>query len=137
MVSYPEPSGWNSTRLDNCVLMVAKKETGIKPFILERRTCKLTFPEDHEYHGMVIRARLDVDVKTFLDLQTLSSSEVAEETKEAFLRFGQDIVLEWNVHDENGQPINADGDGFISLPPTVCGAIIDSWAQMAGTVGEV
>ena len=115
--------------------MVAK-DTGIKPFILERRTCKLEFPESNPYHGMVIRARLDVDVKTFLDLQSLSQSENAQETKEAFLKFGSEIVLEWNLHDDNGQEIPATGDGFIQLPPAVCGEIIDSWAKVAATVGE-
>ena len=116
--------------------MVAK-DTGIEPFILERRSCKLTFPEDHEYYGMVIRARLDVDVKTFLDLQRLTASEDGEETKEAFLKFGNEIVLEWNLHDENAQPVEASGEGFISLPPLVCSAIIESWASTAGSVGEV
>jgi len=43
--------------------MVATKN-GVKPFVIERRRARLEFAQT-EYEGMVVEARLDVDMRTF------------------------------------------------------------------------
>ena len=43
-----------------------------KSFVIDRREALLVFPESSDYHGAEIRTKLDVDVRTFLELQTIS-----------------------------------------------------------------
>ena len=117
--------------------MVVQKVKQHSPFIVERRDCLITFPEDHMFAGAEIRARLDVDIQTFLEFQTMSAAADASEMADVFKRFGDEIVLEWNLHDEDAKPVPPTADGFMSLPPNICTAILGAWAQQAGSSGEV
>jgi len=116
--------------------MVVKNRNGTKPFIVPRRQAVLTFPEGHDYEGAEINARLDVDVRTFLELQNISDDSSASDTRLAFERFGNEIVMSWNLCDDYGDEITPDAEGFLSLPPAVCVAIIGAWATEAGTAGK-
>ena len=116
--------------------MVVKNTTGVKPFVLQRREGNLTFPEDHEFHGLEIRVKLDVNISTFLEFQIVSETNTAEDMRMMFLKFGDEIVLEWNLHDEDGKPVPSTGNGFLELPPNICTAMIQSWAENAATAGE-
>lgn len=131
-----EPSKWNRSNLGDCLVVSKAKKSA--PFIVQRRDCILRFPEGHEFEGAEIRAKLDVDVGTFLQFQRMGEEGVTtEEQMSVFSRFGDDIVLEWNLHDEDAKPVPSNGDGFLSLPPTICIAIIGAWAEQAGSSGEV
>ena len=111
--------------------------TKSKAFVIERREAMLVFPEDSEYHGAEIRAKLDVDVKTFLDLQKISDSSDATEVSHAFTLFGNQIIKEWNIEDEDGKAVPPTGEGFMTLPPAFCTAVIGAWAETAAQSGKV
>ena len=111
--------------------------TKTQAFIVERREAFLTFPEDSDYHGAEIRAKLDVDVRTFLELQSIGDDATATELRDAFTLFGDAIVKEWNLQDEDNKPVPATGDGFMTLPPAFCTSVIGAWAEAASTVGKV
>ena len=106
-------------------------------FIVERREAVLTFPEDSDYHGAEIRAKLDVDVRTFLELQTIGDDATANELRDAFTLFGETIIKEWNLQDEDNKPVPATGEGFMTLPPAFCTSVIGAWAEAASTAGKV
>jgi len=109
----------------------------VKPFVLERREAILEFPEDSPQYGLQVRARLDVDIATFLQFQRLGDDPSSDDTRILMEKFASDIILEWNMHDEDAQPVSPDRDGFMTLPPNVCTAIIGAWADAVGNVGEV
>ena len=111
--------------------------TKTQAFIVERREALLTFPEDSDYHGAEIRAKLDVDVRTFLELQAIGDDATATELRDAFTLFGDAIVKEWNLQDEDNKPVPATGDGFMTLPPAFCTSVIGAWAEAAATAGKV
>ncbi|ANS03207.1 hypothetical protein [uncultured Mediterranean phage uvDeep-CGR2-KM18-C74] len=115
---------------------MVEKTKALAPFIVQRRDCVLSFPEDSEFHGAEIRAKLDVDIGTFLELQKMSENAGSEQTSEGFRRFGDEIVLEWNLADEDARPVPSNGEGFLTLPPNICTAIIAAWAEEASSVGE-
>ena len=117
-------------------LVVSVKQTSSKTFILSRRDAILSFPEGHEYEGVEIRAKLDVSLRTFLDLQKLCSDSTPEETAEIFKTFGETIIKEWNILDEDHSPVPATGEGFLELPPAICTAIIEAWSSQITTVGK-
>ena len=122
--------------MDYGILMVATKN-GTQPFVLQRREAVLEFPEDSDYFGLEVRAKLDVDIATFLQFQKLGDNPDSDDTRILFEKFGNEIILEWNMHDEDAQPVSASGEGFMSMPPNVCVAIVTAWAENVGNVGEV
>tara|TARA_R100001132_G_C3249745_1_gene77370 strand:+ start:619 stop:972 length:354 start_codon:yes stop_codon:yes gene_type:complete len=105
-------------------------------FVLSRRDALLTFPEGHEYQGVEIRAKLDVSLRTFLDLQKIGSDTTPDETAKVFMTFGDVIVQEWNILDEDHSPVPATGQGFLELPPAICTAIIEAWSSQITTAGK-
>ena len=130
-----EPSERHCSHLVYCLVVEAKIK-GHTPFVLQRREAMLEFPVESEFHGLQVRAKLDVDLGTFLQFQKLGESATPEESRELFEKFGSDIVLEWNMHDEDGKPVPANAKGFLTLPPSVCVAIVTSWAENVSAVGE-
>ena len=110
--------------------------TKSKSFVIDRREALLVVPESSDYHGAEVRAKLDVDVRTFLELQTITDGASADELRIAFTLFGDAIVKKWNLEDDDGHPIPPTGDGLMTLPPSFCTALIGSWAEQAGTAGK-
>lgn len=110
---------------------------GVRPFTLQRRRAVLVF-DTEEYEGLHIEARLDVDLRTFLDLQILTGSgeNDANDLKNAFTMFGDEILESWNLQDEDGTPLSADSVGFLTLPPSLGTAILGAWSNAATAAGE-
>ena len=106
------------------------------PFVIDRREAVLTFSEDSEFHGLEVRARLDVDVGTFLEFQKLGADPSGEDTRTLFEKFGETIILEWNMYDDDAKRVPTTAAGFMSLPPNVCVAVIGAWAEHVTTAGE-
>ena len=117
-------------------LVVATKN-GVRPYIIQRRRAILVFAQP-EYEGIHIEARLDVDLRTFLDLQQLAgqSDNNPESLRGAFTMFGDEILDSWNLQDEDGTVLTADAEGFLCLPPALGTAILGAWSEAATTAGE-
>ena len=110
---------------------------GVKPFVIERRRARLEFTQP-EYEGMVVEARLDVDMRTFFELQTLATDNTTPGNMEAaFAMFATQILESWNIQDEDGTTVPADADGFMSLPPSLGTAILGAWSEAVTSAGEV
>ena len=116
-------------------LMVATSN-GVKPFVLQRRRARLEFAQP-EYEGMFIETRLDVDIRTFFELQALASDDSGTgNMKAAFEMFGSQILEAWNIQDEDGTTLPADAVGFMALPPTLGTAILGAWSEAVTSAGE-
>ena len=100
------------------------------PYTIQRRRA--------EYEGILIEARLDVDLRTFLDLQQLAggSDNDPDKLRGAFRMFGDEILDTWNLQDEDGTVLTPDAEGFLSLPPSLGTAILGAWSEAATTAGE-
>jgi len=138
MVGYSKPRRWYGSRLDYSLMVISTNGVGIRPYTVQRRRAVLEFA-DPEYAGMHIETRLDVDLRTFLDLQTLAGGADADPDglRAAFRMFGDEILETWNLHDEDGTELTADADGFLTLPPALGTAILGAWTSAATTSGEV
>ena len=110
---------------------------GVKPFTLERRRAVLVFSQP-EYEGIHIEARLDVDLRTFLELQLLAGAGDADAAslKSAFIMCGDEILETCNIQEDDGSVLSADSVGFLTLPPALGTAILGAWADAASTSGE-
>jgi len=130
-----EPLKRHGSRLDDS-LVVRATTNGVKPFVIERRRARLEF-EQPEYEGMVVEARLDVDMRTFFELQTLATDSTPGNMEAAFAMFATQILESWNIQDEDGTTIPADADGFMALPPSLGTAILGAWSEAVTSAGEV
>jgi hypothetical protein len=106
------------------------------PFVLQRREANLQFPESSEYHGLDVRVKLDVPLSLFLEFQKIGQEATSEEMAYQFKRFGDDILQDWNMVDEDMEMVPASGEGFMTLPPNICIAIVTAWAENVSQVGE-
>ena len=119
-------------------LVVVQSRNGVKPYVIQRRRAVLVFDEP-EYSGVHIEARLDVDLRTFLDLQSLAGAADSnpDDLRAAFQMFGDEILSSWNLQDEDGSVLSADAAGFLSLPPALATKVLGAWTEAATTPGEV
>jgi len=119
------------------LLVVLQNINGVKPFVIQRRRAILVFAQP-EYEGIRIEAKLDVDLRTFLDLQQLASQSEnnPEGLRAAFTMFGNQILDSWNLQDEDGTVLTANAEGFLSLPPALGTAILGAWSEAATSAGE-
>ena len=92
--------------------------------------------EDEQYEGLEIRTKLDVDLKTYLELQTLTASTDPNDLTRAFKMFGDNVLISWNVQDEDGNDVKASADGFMTIPPAFAINIVTSWSSATGAVGK-
>jgi len=117
--------------------VVAQSKNGVRPYVIQRRRVILAF-EEPEYAGIHIEARLDIDLKMFLDLQSLAgaSDSDPDDLRAAFSMFGDEILASWNLEDEDGRVLPADADGFLSLPPALATKVLGAWTEAATTPGE-
>lgn len=112
-------------------MMTSKAE--IKQSRLPIRTAKLVF--EGEDGDIWVRVRLNVKLRRLLELQQLfkpdDSEEQADSTEQLFglRRFGQDILLEWNIVDEDMRPVVADGEGMMELDLVFAQQLITQWVQ--------
>ena len=111
---------------------------GVKPYTVQRRRAILKFA-DPDYEGIHIEARLDIDLRTFLDLQALASASEDDTSnlRAAFGMFGDEVLESWNLQDEDGTVLNPDAAGFLSLPPALGTAILGAWTEAATMPGEL
>jgi len=100
-------------------------------FSVPRKTCVLVLTGDYE--GAEARCRLDVGMGTYLTFQRLADSQEPDKLEEACRRFGDDVLVEWNLEDDDGRVVPATGDGFLAIPPELAVAMIRAWSEaMAG-----
>ena len=94
-------------------------------YSVPRKTCVLVLTGDYE--GAEARCRLDVGIGTYFAISKLDGEDAAQVVA-ACQRFGDEILSEWNL-EEDGKLIPATGEGFLSIPPALCLAMIQAWSE--------
>ena len=92
----------------------------------------LDFVSGTPLHGLEVRVNGDVSLLTFFDLQIWLSSGDAAQMREAFVLFGNDILVSWDLEDDEGQ-VEADGEGMLSLPMSLAMGILEAWSDQMGS----
>ena len=96
-----------------------------KGFRLPERTAGITF-EGTTYDGAEIRVRLSV---TFAQFIALRESAQGEDQEGMARLFGDNVLMEWNLEDADGEPIPADGDGMLAIPLELTNLIVQHWVE--------
>jgi hypothetical protein len=96
-----------------------------KGFRLPEKTARITF-EGTDYDGAVIQLRLSVTFAQFIELRESAQGE----DQEGMARlFGQNVLMEWNLDDDDGEPIPADGEGMLAIPLELTNLIVQHWVE--------
>lgn len=92
-----------------------------------RRTYALVF-QDPDLDGLVVKAK-STSVQDLLDILQLPELSKAEDTTQALGRFAACLV-EWNLEDEQGQPVPATYEGCLSIDRRLMSQIIGAWTEV-------
>jgi len=92
---------------------------------ITRRTAILEFDENAEaLAGAQIRCKLDVPLGLFLQIQ---DALVGERLEEAFRTFAEEVIVGWEIEDENGAPVPVTYEGFKTLSFKMAVATVTNW----------
>ena len=96
-----------------------------KGFRLPERTARMTF-DGTAYAGAEIQVLLSVSFARFIELREAAQGE----DQEGMARlFGQNILMEGNLEDTDGESIPADGDGMLAIPLALTNLIVQHWVE--------
>jgi hypothetical protein len=96
-----------------------------KGFRLPERTARITF-EGTDYDGAEIQVLLSVSFARFIELREAAQGE----DQEGLARlFGENILMDWNLEDDEGGSIPADGDGMLAIPLALTNLIVQHWVE--------
>ncbi len=96
---------------------------------LPSRTAVLDF-SNTEWDGAWVEVRLDVPIGVYLELEGF----IAEERFFGMFKpFGDSALVEWNLEEEGGASIAADGDGMKLVSPRFARFLIDKWMEVVAS----
>ena len=101
-----------------------------KGFRIPEKTARITF-EGTDYDGAEIQLRLSVSFAQFIALRESAQGE--DQAVMARL-FGQNVLMDWNLEDDAGQPIPADGDGMLAIPLELTNLVVQHWVEEVARV---
>ena len=97
-----------------------------KGFRIQKSTARLVFAGDYE--GAEIVVRLDVPVSVFIEIQDMVSNE---QQLKVFELFGAKVLQEWNLENDDGNPVPATSDGMQTIPLDFANLIIEKWVEVS------
>ena len=101
-----------------------------KGFRIPERTALINF-EGTDYDGAEIQLRLSVSFAQFIALRESAQGE----DQEGMARlFGDNVLMEWNLEDDAGQPIPATGDGMLAIPLDLTNLVVQHWVEAVAGV---
>lgn len=86
-----------------------------------------------DLEGAVVTARIDVSMATFVEMQRLIEAIQPEDMRrlpELATRWGEDVLLEWDLEDQDGNAFPSTGEGMCLLPGRIALIIIAAWSQL-------
>lgn len=101
-------------------------------FKMPHNTALLVF--DGDYEGAEVRCRLDVGMRTafsFFQARELSDPKDLIEMVE---RFCEQVLIDWNLVDDNDQPIPCTAEAMLDQPAGFIRAVIANWHEAATAV---
>jgi hypothetical protein len=97
-----------------------------------RRTADVSFAEGHEFHGFEGVVALTASLDFLLSVSGLGEY-TADRQRELVRQFGDTILISWNVEDRHGQPVPADGEGYLAQENDLCMSVMGAWREAMTT----
>jgi len=95
-------------------------------FRLPMRDARIIFEEGTTFAGAIVKCRLDVEIGMITDIQDLI--EAGKHTH-AYEVFGDGILIDWNLEDQKGNAIAANGKGMKKVTTGFAEALMSQWME--------
>jgi len=82
----------------------------------------------NDWEGAEIVVRLDIPVGVFLNIQDLVASD---QQLRVFEVFGDKVLSSWNIEDEDGMVLEANGKGMNGIPIQLANLIVEQWVEVS------
>jgi hypothetical protein len=82
----------------------------------------------------IVHARLTVPLREFLAVMAAVDSNDAVTLAPILRTWATDFLVDWNIHDEDGQPVPATAEGFGMLPFIGAIGMVTAWLSAASEV---
>lgn len=99
---------------------------GVEPFKVPRRTALLEL-DIPGWEGAAIRCYFDIPMGSFFDFERMTDTDDMSKLEAGIRRFADDFILEWNLTDDDGQPLTADADGIMYIPLAIAAKMLQAW----------
>lgn len=83
-----------------------------------------------------LRVVCQPDVSLGLALIFNREAPTVEEQAARFARFGTEVLRDWNLDDDKGTPIPANGEGMTSIPSSLAWMIVRKFGNVTGGVDD-
>ncbi len=93
-----------------------------------RRTARLIFDKDSGYEGAEVVCAFDVSLGMYFDFSQAGSNDMAAQS-EAFVRFGDELLVERNLEHDAGSPIPSTGAGLLLVSAPFVMKMISKWQE--------
>ena len=103
-----------------------------KGFRIPDQTAHLTF-SGTDYDGAEIWVRLNVSFRHYIHLR--EAAEGDDQARMADL-FGGNVLMDWNLEDDDGQPIPANGEGMLQIPLSLAMLVVQYWVEAVSGVSS-
>ena len=95
-------------------------------FRLPMRDARIIFEEGTAFEGAEVKCRLDVEIGMVTDIQDLIE---ANKHAHAYEVFGDGILIEWNIEDQKGNLLPANGKGMKRVTAGFAEALMTLWME--------
>lgn len=99
-----------------------------------RRTYLLEFEEGHQYHGLQARTR-PTTLGAMVEMDRARGEGEERSLVDIFRPFA-DVLISWNVLDENDQPVPATLEGMLTQDSEMMGELVRAWQRATVRVSE-
>ena len=99
---------------------------GAGRFRLPMRDAKIIFEEGTTFAGAIVKCRLDVEIGMVTDIQDLIE---AGRHAHAYEVFGDGILIDWNLEDQKGNALPANGKGMKKVTSQFAEALMSEWME--------
>jgi len=90
------------------------------------RDAKIIFEEGTTFAGAIVKCRLDVEIGMVTDIQDLIE---ANKHAHAYEVFGDGILIDWNIEDQKGNALPANGKGMKKVTAGFAEALMSQWME--------
>ena len=99
---------------------------GAGRFRLPMRDARIIFEKGTTFAGAIVKCRLDVEIGMVTDIQDLIE---ANKHAHAYEVFGDGILIEWNIEDQKGNALPANGKGMKKVTAGFAEALMSQWME--------
>ena len=94
------------------------------------RTIIVEFDENTDWHGAEVTCRRDVSLARLTRFEGLANGKLTD-LCEVLKDFGDEVLVAWNLEDDNGNPVPANGESLVAWPIDFGNALITAWITAA------